>query len=819
MAKKVKPLIIVVLCLSILIMQIHPLFASASEDKPYIEVSVSSSGKALEYGYDDSNYIEFTLRNASEVDLLDMSFSLADEGGNSVNASSYFSSFSSGSDNHSDNNFKFNIAKGNAFVIRAYIRSGLAAGNYKFRIEYKAKYLADAEETESVSEKTTGSKIAFQVEQKSLVISAPDKTITAGDVIPEITVGELSASGLASGQSLSEVVEGLRNTGYLSEDGTSLADSRVAGTYTSENLLPELQLLNTNYAVTYNVGHLYISEPGNSEEDGEGQTPGDGSEDEVQPGDGEDPGDDQDPSNGENPGNGEDPGNGEAPGNGDDLGDGDDPGNNDNIPGDEDGQDNNDAEPEAPADIIPPTISVTSPDMAIVGDTFLAKGPGTLEFAMEDESGVAGLWYAFDSEDDNYVEVEEPEDAEATEATEVTTKGLVTINIPDAYEGILFYKAEDKVGNMSETFSIKIEQEEHEQAEKKDDVTPPEVTVSSEDMNLVGDTFICEEPGTLKFIVKDLPGAEDELISGAKGVAYSTDYEEGYISVNKDLAKLSLPKDYEGTIYFYAEDNAGNRSQVYCFKIEILIQIDSTPPIVNVTTDDMIQSGDAFINMGQGGSLIFEVTDPQISDSEPVSGPKNIEYKMGESTGELAIVEGRARLSIPDTYAGNLFFRASDNQGNKTALMCVKIIIREEENDDEMVKLTIPTGMQLFVNPHIKDHQIYSNDYTIFNHSGFPVNVTIRDMKEKIIDDDAKMSGVELVHELFFNLVNGDAKINIPVNGDQEGIIYSGNLVGDGDKNFMNFSFRGTVGEDSGKFWDDGDLELSFVYDIRRVEK
>lgn len=346
------------------------------------------------------------------------------------------------------------------------------------------------------------------------------------------------------------------------------------------------------------------------------------------------------------------------------------------------------------------------------------------------------------------------------------------------------------------------------------DTESPIVMVSSPDMNMIGNTFVCRIAGTLIFDVTDNIG-----VSGVQCV-YG-DHSEFYKAVNNEV-DMKLPDDFEGEVFYQAQDLFGNWSDRGVVNIRIVEPVDKTAPTVCVTSNDMNMIGDSFIAQDEAGTILFHAVDVDLENGDLVSGISKVICSVDGVDNELNVTNGNAEFDLPRNFQGNIFYQAIDNAGNKSTVQSARIIIEytdSDNNDDSIIKVKVPTSLNLFIDPYRQNRNICSSEYTIQNESGFDIECTIRNINQSVNRENIKDFAIDKTTDLEFNLANGEETDTIKLPEGDSGQIYSGRILNGSDgTNSLTFWFAGTINSESAQYWENGDLRMVITYDLRKCE-
>ena len=504
----------------------YPIFTRADADGPQPSLSIIQSDESaiLTYGYreesqdlEDDNeigYIDYIVTNDGDVDLNDVKFKFDDN---------YVKELQLPSNIEHDN---VSLAKGTSITLRAFFKRGILVGEYNMEVSYSAT--VDEDEIE------LSNHVNFTVGKRNMIITVPDNKITAGDEVPIVRSDAFIIENLAEGDDINQCVSGIRDINYIVDDNT------VSGEYLSEDLSSEL--VSSCYNVEFRLGRLQIISADDDEQKPDTPLP-----DDIKPDDATQDRPGQDDSNKDDV----------SP----DNSDPDDSVNSNQSFDDESQPSETQTEDK---DIIPPAISVSSPDMQLVGGTFVCRAAGSLVFDMTDNVGIDGVQCIYGDYNEFYQAVD----------------NQVVLRLPDKFEGDVFYQARDLAGNMSDRGIVNVK------IVEPVDNTAPTVIISSDDMKLVGDAFIAEDSaGTILFHASDVDTQNGDIVSGISSVIYSSDGTDKELPVEDGIAKLELSKSFQGDIFYQAVDCSGNKSEVQSVRVMINHTADDSVIKVKVPTN------------------------------------------------------------------------------------------------------------------------------------------------------------------------------------------------------------------------------------------
>ncbi len=496
----------IITCSSLVVLTLlilYPVFTRADADGPVPLLSIrqSDTDASLIYGYkeespkledsDEIGYIDYIITNDGDMDLSDIKFKFDDN---------YIKEFQLPTNMDQDS---VNLVKGTSITLRAFFVKGIPVGEYNMEVSYSA--MADEEEV------SLSSHVNFNVDKRNLTITVPDSEIKAGEEVPVISVEQLIVDNLAEDDDITQCISGIRDVTYVVDD------NNVTGEYVSEDLNSELN--SSAYNIEFIPGKLIIKAADIDDSDSDEKVPDDTQKDTDSKSD-----DTQKDTDSKS----------------------------DDTQPDVDSGQKNDTDDDSPhpedKDTEPPTVTVSSPDMNMIGDTFVCRNTGTLIFELTDNVGVSGVQCVYGDHSEFYNAVD----------------NKVEMKLPDDFEGEVFYQAWDLSGNWSDRGVVNI------RIVEPVDKTAPTVSITSDDMKVMGDSFIAQdEAGTIIFHAVDVDPGNGDIVSGISKVICSVDGEDNELSVADGTASYELPKSFQGNIFYQAIDNAGNKSEVQTAKVVI----------------------------------------------------------------------------------------------------------------------------------------------------------------------------------------------------------------------------------------------------------
>ena len=307
------------------------------------------------------------------------------------------------------------------------------------------------------------------------------------------------------------------------------------------------------------------------------------------------------------------------------------------------------------------------------------------------------------------------------------------------------------------------------------------------------------------------PETEDGFGMSPAVCAYGyADGEMLYADLQTGTAEVSLPDNFYGSIVFTAKDAEGNTCEVST----PMFLVDASAPDICIMetelTDGSRQAEAVLKEEGAAATGIAQVS--CLVNGEGVPVEYDVTGIFENCYGQAVISEASYSLPLKESGCYSVRLEVQDHAGNVSSYV-QEIEIPEKRGP---VCVTAPSRVTLTIDPWTGDEQIFSDNFTIKNGSGYDIIATLQSAKVTVNRENAggdparKDCGLNLSSDLLGDIYlpegDSDELLSVRIPAKKE----------DGKTNgSLSMRVHGNLSEGSEPLWKDEDIKLELYFDYK----
>ena len=283
-----------------------------------------------------------------------------------------------------------------------------------------------------------------------------------------------------------------------------------------------------------------------------------------------------------------------------------------------------------------------------------------------------------------------------------------------------------------------------------------------------------------------------------------------YADLQTGTAEVSLPDNFYGSIVFTAEDAEGNTCEVST----PMFLVDASAPDICIMetelTDGSRQAEAVLKEEGAAATGIAQVN--CLVNGEDVPVEYDVTGIFENCYGQAVISEASYSLPLKESGCYSVRLEVQDHAGNVSSYV-QEIEIPEKRGP---VCVTAPSRVTLTIDPWTGDEQIFSDNFTIENGSGYDIIATLQSAKVTVNRENAggdparKDCGLNLSSDLLGDIYlpegDSDELLSVRIPAKKEDGKTDGSL---------SMRVHGSLSEGSEPLWKDEDIKLELYFDYK----